>query len=110
MARFRRPIALAVGVVSLTAVGLGPVAFTSGVASASVVLKVFRWRAHARIVRVALYPETGNGGYGSVHTTCTWSTTRARTPSCRATSRADQSGDAVPDELQPGLRTELREH
>ena len=68
MARFRRPIALAVGVVSLTAVGLGPVAFTSGVASASAGGKCSAGAHTLASPGSRLYPETGNGGYRSVHT------------------------------------------
>ena len=70
MARFRRPIALAVGVVSLTAVGLGPLAFTSGVAvaSASAGGKCSAGAHTLAAPGSRLYPETGNGGYRSVHT------------------------------------------
>jgi hypothetical protein len=70
MARFRRPIALAVGVVSLTAVGLGPLAFTSGVAvaSASTGGKCSAGAHTLAAPGSRLYPETGNGGYRSVHT------------------------------------------
>ena len=59
MARFRRPIALAVGVVSLTAVGLGPVAFTSGVAVRVRGRQVLRRGAHAGRARVAPVPRDG---------------------------------------------------
>ena len=69
MARFRRPIALAVGVVSLTAVGLG----AAGVHQRASRPRLRGGKCSAGAHTLAapgsrLYPETGNGGYRSVHT------------------------------------------
>jgi hypothetical protein len=67
MARFRRPIALAVSAVSAAGLGLVPAAFTSTAAAA----QASGCSAGARTLSpygARLYPETGNGGYQSVHT------------------------------------------
>jgi hypothetical protein len=70
MARFRRPFALATGMVSLAAIGLAPVAVTS--AAATTTGSAGGWcSAGAHTLSSygsRLYPETGNGGYSSLHT------------------------------------------
>jgi len=66
MARIRRPIALAIAAASLTGAVLVPSALTSSAAAAPV-----RCSAGAHTLAAdgsRLYPETGNGGYRSLHT------------------------------------------
>jgi hypothetical protein len=66
MARFRRPIALAASAVTAAGLGLVP---TVGTAAASQAPGNCSAGAHTLSPRGArLYPETGNGGYRSVHT------------------------------------------
>src|ERR1700761_7211309 len=66
MARFRRPIALAVGAVTAAGLGLVP---TVDTAAASQAPGSCSAGAHTLSPPGArLYPETGNGGYRSVHT------------------------------------------
>jgi hypothetical protein len=78
MARFRRPIALAASAVTLAGVGLAPVAFTSSAGAATTTAGATaggsgwgRCSAGAHTLSppgARLYPETGNGGYRSLHT------------------------------------------
>jgi hypothetical protein len=68
MARFRRPIALAAGAVSLAAIGLLPSALASSAGAASVSGKCSAGAHTLSSYGSRLYPETGNGGYQSVHT------------------------------------------
>src|SRR5689334_9117334 len=66
MARFSRPIALAVCAVSAAGLGMVPAADTAAAAQVPV-----RCSAGAHTLSplgARLYPETGNGGYQSVHT------------------------------------------
>jgi Peptidase family M1 domain len=68
MPRFRPPIALAFGAVSLAGAALVPAALTSSAAAAPLSQKC---SAGARTLAPSgsrLYPETGNGGYQSIHT------------------------------------------
>jgi hypothetical protein len=68
MARFRRPIALAVGAVSLAGAGLVPSTLTSSAAAAPLSGKCSAGAHTLSTYGSRLYPETGNGGYKSVHT------------------------------------------
>lgn len=66
MARFHHPIALAIGVATLTAAGLVPSTITSSAAARAESCSA---GAHTLAPDGSrLYPETGNGGYTSVHT------------------------------------------
>ncbi|HWG13493.1 MAG TPA: M1 family aminopeptidase [Streptosporangiaceae bacterium] len=70
MARFRRPISLAIGVVALAAAGPVPSALASR-ATPAPASGSGRCSAGAHSLSSygsRLYPETGNGGYRSVHT------------------------------------------
>jgi len=68
MARFRRPIALAIGAASLTGAGLMPSALTSSAAAATASQKCSAGAHTLAAHGSRLYPETGNGGYQSLHT------------------------------------------
>ncbi|MBV9794515.1 MAG: hypothetical protein JO016_11310 [Actinobacteria bacterium] len=69
MARFRRSFALATGAVSLAGLGLVPVAVTSSAATAGSAGGWCSAGAHTlSSYGSRLYPETGNGGYTSLHT------------------------------------------
>src|ERR1700744_3233021 len=73
MARFRRPIALAVGAVTLAGFGLVPTAVASSAATAAPAAASGYGKCSAGAHSLSpygarLYPETGNGGYTSVHT------------------------------------------
>ena len=68
MARSHRPIALAMGAVCLPGLALVPSAFTSTVAAASVSGTCTAGAHSLSSYGARLYPETGNGGYQSVHT------------------------------------------
>src|SRR6201996_906160 len=78
MATFRRPLALATSAVALAGIGLAPVAFTTSAGAATTAAGApasgSGWGhcsagAHTLSPPGArLYPETGNGGYRSVHT------------------------------------------
>jgi hypothetical protein len=68
MPRFRPPIALAIVAVSLAGAGLVSATLTSGAAAAPLPQKC---SAGARTLAPSgsrVYPETGNGGYQSIHT------------------------------------------
>ena len=68
MARFHRLITLAVGAVSLAGIGVVPWALTSSAAAAPVSGKCSAGAHTLSSYGSRLYPETGNGGYKSVHT------------------------------------------
>jgi hypothetical protein len=74
MGRYFRPIALATGVATLAGLGLAPVASatsTSGSTSTSPASAAWGCSAGSHSLSSygsRLYPETGNGGYTSVHT------------------------------------------
>jgi hypothetical protein len=68
MARFRRPIALAVSAVSAVGVGLVPSALTSTAAASQAPGRCSPGAHTLSPYGARLYPETGNGGYRSVHT------------------------------------------
>ena len=68
MARFHRPIKLAVGAVSLAGIGLVAPALPSSAAAAPISGKCSAGALTLSSYGSRLYPETGNGGYKSVHT------------------------------------------
>ncbi len=68
MARFRRPTALAAGAVCLAGLGLVPSAVTSSAAAVPGSGKCSAGAHTLSSYGSRLYPETGNGGYQSVHT------------------------------------------
>ena len=68
MPRFRPPIALAIGVLSLAGAGLVPAALTSSAAAAPLSQKCSAGARTLAPPGSRLYPETGNGGYQSIHT------------------------------------------
>src|SRR5258708_35052158 len=68
MARFHRPITLAVGAVSLAGIGLVPSALTSSAAAAPASGTCSAGAHTLASYGSRLYPETGNGGYKSVPT------------------------------------------
>ncbi len=68
MPRFRPLIALAIGAVSLAGAGLVPTALTSSAAAAPLSQKCSAGAHTLAPYGSRLYPETGNGGYQSVHT------------------------------------------
>ena len=68
MARFRRLIPLAAGAVSLAGAGLVPSALTSSAVAATLSGRCSAGAHTLAAFGSRLYPETGNGGYQSVHT------------------------------------------
>jgi len=68
MARFRRPIALAVSAVSAAGIGLVPSVLTSTAAASQAAGRCSPGAHTLSPYGARLYPETGNGGYRSVHT------------------------------------------
>ena len=68
MARFRRLITLATGAASLVGAGLVPSALTSSAVAAQVSGTCSAGAHTLASYGSRLYPETGNGGYTSVHT------------------------------------------
>ena len=57
-----------------------------------------------------VYPDTGNGGYASVHTDVHLVYDARQQVPARQPRRAHRPGHAVPDQLQPGLRAEVRQY
>ncbi len=117
MARLLRSTALATAAATVAGFGLVPAAFSAGTAAAAESGAGGGYGhcsagAHSLSPHGArVYPETGNGGYRSVHTDVhmVYDAGTQHLPG-RQQRGPDRPGHAVPDQLQPRLRTDVGQH